>query len=457
LHPQISSSVAGNGGQVINHPLTGVPDHLPPSHTESVDSNFKLRPGCEFYPYDGGQGKAEFIIRTPGGRQYKISSLSKEILQQLDGEKSLAEVSEELQGRSINITAEELYQFLNQQYGQLRIFERSDITSGETSDPKKRASLPLLLHWALIPGKQVAWLAARFQFLYRMAAVMPGLILIVLTHYLVYFQPHSATHPSNAGSLWVLLLSLASVLCHEFGHAAAVSKYGGSPGTIGFGLYLLLPTFYADVSEVWRFRRRQRMVVDVGGVYFQQLCFVVFALLNYYTGRPEYLVACYFIDLMAWFNLNPIFRFDGYWLLVDYLALPNLYRQATRYSWYGARKLLGMSPQKVALPEMRRHVYVIFLLYALLCNLFLMFALWASYHYLGATISRLPRLYPALFSSVMSAVASQDVILFLNRAVALFFAIAFPGTALIGLYKYTSLIVGHCLARIQAYRLSSHA
>lgn len=431
-------------------------DHLPRSFKDDVNGNFKLRSGCEFYPYDGGQEKEEFIIRTPDKRQYKISSLSKDILQQLDGRKSLDEVAEGLQRRSITITGEELRQFLEQQYGKLRIFEHSDTPSDETSDPKRKP-LPLLLHWALIPERQVAWVAARVQFLYRIEAVVPGLILIALTHYLVYLQLHLNTHPTNAGSLWVLILALASVLCHEFGHAAAVSKFGGSPGTVGFGLYLLLPTFYADVSEVWRFRRRQRMVVDVGGVYFQQLCFVVFTLLNYFTGRPEYLIACYFIDLMAWFNLNPIFRFDGYWLLVDYLALPNLYRQATRYSWYRVRKLLGRSPQPVSLPSMRRHVYAIFLLYALLCNVFLIFAIWASYRYLGATISRLPHLYPALASSIVGAVASHDVFLFINRVVALFFAIAFPGTALIGIYKYTSLVVSHCLAKIQAYRLSSHA
>jgi len=453
-----SSFSTNEGEQVVGYPLTGVGEHLPPSSSEAAEHTFKLKEGCEFYPYDGGHEKEEFIIRTPDKRQYKISALSKKILQLLDGEKTLSEVAEELQERSINITGPELHQFLEKQYGRLSIFENCDTAPDSPADAraKKRSSMPLLIHWTLIPEKFVSRAAARLRFLYHLAAVVPGVILIAFSHYLIYFH-QASPHVSTAGALWVLLLALVSVLCHELGHAAAVSKFGGSPGDIGFGLYLLLPTFYADVSEIWRFRRRQRMVVDIGGVYFQQLCLSVFALLNYYTAAPEFLAACYFIDLVAWFNLNPIFRFDGYWLLVDYLALPNLYRQASLYSLYRVKKFLGGSPREVSLPPMRRHIHVIFIIYSLLCNVFFLFAIWASYRYLGSTFSRLWRLYPELLASIYNAVAEHDPVLVLNRLVALFFAIAFPGTALIGMYKYTSLVVSRFVSKIQAHRASSHA
>lgn len=453
-----SNSHVSEAQQVIDQPTLGKLDHLLPPCPEAANDTFKLKSGCEFFSYDGGHDKQEFIIRTPDKRQYKISALSKEILERLDGKKSLDEIARELQSRSVNITGEELYQFLIRQYGGLKIFDDSHADPDEVRGPaaKKRKPLPLLFHWSLIPEKAVAWVAARLQFLYHRAAVVPGLALVIAAHYAVYVLPHAHTRPSNSGSLWVLLLSLVSVLFHEWGHAAALSRFGGSPGPVGFGLYLLLPTFYADVSEVWRFRRAQRMVVDVGGVYFQQLCFAAFAALSLYTGRPEFLVTCYFIDLMTLFNLNPIFRFDGYWLLVDYLALPNLYRQATRFFWYRIRKLLGGSPEPVSLPRMRGGVYAIFLLYAALCNVFLVFAVWASYNYLSTTVARLPRLYPQLFQSIAGAVAAHDPVLLLNLLVTLFFAIAFPGTALLGLFKYASLIVNRCVSMVHAYRFPSH-
>jgi putative peptide zinc metalloprotease protein len=419
-----------------------------------VQSNFRLKAGCEFYPYDGAKDKEEFIVQTPDKRQFKISALSKNILQRLDGTRSLDEVACELQARSISISTNELRNLLLHQYGKLNILEGEDPELTEYDRKRQSAEIkpPFLLHWNLIPEKQVGWLAARLTFLYHFISIASGLVLIGLTHVLVYQQHAVLGHISNAGSLVVLVLCLVSILFHEFGHATAVAKYGGTPGHIGFGLYLLLPSFYADVSMIWRFRRKERMVVDLGGVYFQQLSFVVFALLGHFFSTPEFFVVCYFIDLMAWFNLNPVFRFDGYWFLVDYLALPNLYKHSLKYLGYQIRKVLGYSVQAVR-PQISGYTYWIFLIYALVCNFFLIAVVWFSYRYLTTMFFRLPVLLPEIFHSIIIAFQTHDAALFGNRLVALFFAIAFPGTALIGMYKYASLGVRYFRSKFGAYRL----
>lgn len=419
-----------------------------------MQSNYRLKEGCEFYPYDGAKDKEEFIVRTPDKRQFKISALSKDILQRLDGTRSLDEVVCELEAKSVSISSNELRNLLLQQYGKLNILEGEDpeLTEYNRQRPPGEIKLPFLLHWNLIPEKQVVWVAARLTFLYHSISIASSLILIGLTHVLVYYQHTFLSHVSNAGSLWVLALCLVSILCHEFGHAAAVAKYGGSPGSIGFGLYLLLPSFYADVSMIWRFRRKQRMVVDLGGVYFQQITFVVFALLGHYFSAPEFFVVCYFIDFMAWFNLNPVFRFDGYWFLVDYLALPNLYQHSLRYIGHQVRKVLGRPVKELALPQMRGYIYGIFIIYALVCNLFLVAIVWFSYHYLTTMFVRLPVLLPEIFHSIITAFQTHDAALFFNRLVALFFAIAFPGTALIGMYKYATFGIRYFRSKLYAYR-----
>lgn len=163
-------------------------------------------------------------------------------------------------------------------------------------------------------------------FLYSRTAATLGIVFILAAHYLVYSTYSAPAFLSHAGFLRVLLLGLMSVLWPELGHSSAVSRYGGSPGKIGFGLFVLLPSFYADVSEIWRFSRKHRMVVDLGGVYFQGLFFAVMALAGALTSAPEFFVVCRFIDLMIVLTLNPVFQFDGYWFLADWLALPNLYR-----------------------------------------------------------------------------------------------------------------------------------
>jgi putative peptide zinc metalloprotease protein len=415
-----------------------------------VQHNYRLREGCEFYPYDGAKDKEEFIVKTPDNRQFKISALTKDILQRLDGNRTLDDVSRELEARSVSISGDKLRDLLLQQYGKLNILESScpDLIEQNRLNPTAEVKLPFLLHWNIIPDKQVGFVASRLKFLYHNVSIVAGLILIALTHYMVYAQHTAFNHISNAGSLWVLLLCLTSILCHEFGHAAAVTRYGGAPGPIGFGLYLLLPSFYADVSVIWKFRRKERMVVDLGGIYFQQLSFVVFALLGHYFMAPEFFAVCYFIDLMALFNLNPVFRFDGYWFLVDYLALPNLYRQALKYIAYKVRRALGLKAEKVVLPQMRWFAYGVFIIYSLVCNIFLIAVIWFSYRYLTNMVVRLPIVLPQIILSIWMALKTHDAALFFNRLIALFFVIAFAGTALIGMYKYASFGVRYCRAKL---------
>lgn len=442
-------------GQVASALVAEPCDHLPHLNEDETPPYIKLKDGCKFYPYDSGQDKEEYLICTPDNRQFRISTLAKDILERLNGETSLKEISFAIEEQSGEISVDELRDFLQSQYGKLGIFENPDSTASNPPNTVKtdRDRFSFLLHWDLIPEKYVSWGGMRLRFLYHPLAVTLGILSIIATHYIVYFHQSASNPISNAGSLWGLLLCLLSILCHEFGHAAAVSKFGGSPGKIGFGLYLLLPSFYADVSEVWRFRRRQRMVVDLGGVYFQELAFAAFAMLGYFTSAPQYFFACHFIDLMVLLNLNPIFHFDGYWFLVDYLGLPNLYRLALKYIKQTIKKVFVRSDEPSILPSMRRHVYVLFVIYAVVCNLFLLFALWASYRYLNVTFARLPQIFPEIYHSMILAFETHDVALFLNRLVVLFFAIAFPGTALIGLYKYIVSLGRYCLTKIQTRRL----
>ena len=62
------------------------------------------------------------------------------------------------------------------------------------------------------------------------------------------------------------LLTLAAVL-HELGHAAACRYGGARPGRIGYGVYLVFPAFYTDVTT-HRLGRAGRARTDLGGLYF---------------------------------------------------------------------------------------------------------------------------------------------------------------------------------------------
>lgn len=417
----------------------------------------KLNDNCRFYPYDSGRDKDEFILRTPEGRQFKISALAKSILEQLDGVTGLDHVTHSLRANSVPISEEELRALIETKYATMGIFDGVPPEGGTNlrADASRKGRNSFLLYWNLIPEKHVGTISSKLAFLYRALVAVPALLLIIVAHFIVYSGYLNPSFLSAASFSGVLVLCLISILFHEFGHAAAVSRYGGTPGSIGFALYLLIPSFYADVSEIWRFSRKRRMVVDLGGVYFQLLVFAVFTFLGVATAAPEYFIACHLIDLMVLLTLNPIFQFDGYWLLVDYMALPKLYLLALNYIKYSVKNLFSRTKELIILPPMPRHVYVGFLLYALLCNAFMLAIVWLSSRYLYSTFTRFPAIFLGTFRSMVFAIKTQDFFLFLNRLLTMFFVIAFPGTALIGLSRYTARLVKFGVRKIQA-SITSH-
>lgn len=126
------------------------------------------------------------------------------------------------------------------------------------------------------------------------------------------------------------LIAIASVFFHELGHAAACRHYQCEHGDIGFSLYLIFPAFYVDLTRAWRLPKTERAIIDLGGAYFQMLTVLPIYLLFAATGRPYFAMPLYAIDVMVLFSLNPLLKFDGYWLLVDLTGLPNLQRRALR-------------------------------------------------------------------------------------------------------------------------------
>ena len=419
---------------------------------------YRLRDGCQFFRYDGRSDKEEYVVSTPENRHFRISKTAKEVLQRFDGETAIDDIARGLSRESVEMPISEFCDLLTSRYVSLGILERPNLVDSAAPELVPRPSIAkaaLFYHWQLIPRSWVRRIARPLVIFYARAAAAIGVLFILATHVLLYIYPNNSTAVSSRGSLLVLILCLLSVMWHEFGHAAALSRFGGDPGPIGFGLYVLLPTFFADVSEVWRFRRRQRMVVDLGGVYFQELYFGIAAVLSLFTLTPELRAVCHFVDLMVVINLNPVLRFDGYWFMVDWLGLPNLYRIAVAYIGYLIRKLFGKGGSVYALPAMSRPAYVVFVVYASICNFFFVYVFWLSYQYLKNTYTRLPSLLVNLFASLMLAVREGDVALFVNRIIVLFFAIAFPATAALGLYRYANFLSRTIARKIGARKIGA--
>ncbi len=119
-------------------------------------------------------------------------------------------------------------------------------------------------------------------------------------------------------------------LFHELGHAYTAKFYGVKVPTMGVAFLVLWPLLYSDTTESWKLRnRKKRMaIVAAGGLTELGLAVPATLLWNFLPDSPLR-SACFLVATVTWvtsilWNLNPFMRFDGYFLLSDYLDIPNL-------------------------------------------------------------------------------------------------------------------------------------
>jgi putative peptide zinc metalloprotease protein len=271
---------------------------------------------------------------------------------------------------------------------------------------------------ALLPLLTIRWtqrLSAPLRLLLGPAAMIPGLLITLaclLWLSLAELAPGRMQALASSDIIVVVLCGLFGVFLHELGHAAAAYRYGARRVSIGVGWYVCFPVAYADLSEIWRMSRRQRMVVDVAGVYVQGLYLSVLVLGHILGGSVLLLVAALGTGLSMLWNLNPLLRMDGYWLLSDWLGHPSLRASASdavRSVWRGLRK--GQWPE---LPSAERWL----LFYGLLSGLFLVHLLVSALGMLGSGAMQVVPAYLSRLLDVQWHWANWDDLLVISVGLA---------------------------------------
>ena len=74
-------------------------------------------------------------------------------------------------------------------------------------------------------------------------------------------------------------LSFLSVTFHEFGHVTATEYFGAKQDGIGGGFYLFSPVYFADVTDIWKLKPNQRIIVNLAGIYFELLICTIYIIL----------------------------------------------------------------------------------------------------------------------------------------------------------------------------------
>jgi len=153
---------------------------------------------------------------------------------------------------------------------------------------------------------------------------------------------------STSNLVWLFLCMAGMKVLHELGHAFVCKRYGGEVHIMGVMFLVFMPLPYMDATASWAFRHRwQRMLVGGVGIIVELFLAAIGAIIWSQTG-PGLLNSLAFNVMVIgsvsslFFNGNPLLRFDGYYILADYLDIPNLYQKAQKQLlYYADRYLLG--------------------------------------------------------------------------------------------------------------------
>lgn len=148
------------------------------------------------------------------------------------------------------------------------------------------------------------------------------------------------------GALLLLLTTILSKIVHELGHAYTATKYGVPVTIMGVAFVVMYPMLYTETSNAWKLKnRRDRLIISAGGV-MAEIALASVALIMWHILPPGVLQSvCFMIVVVSLgaslaVNLNPLMRFDGYYLFSDMIGVDNLQDRSFSFSKWRLRRWL---------------------------------------------------------------------------------------------------------------------
>lgn len=134
---------------------------------------------------------------------------------------------------------------------------------------------------------------------------------------------------SNINQIIILIfILLPAVIFHELGHVGATEKFGAKNGGVGIGLFLFFPVLYSDVTKIWLLEKKERIIVNLSGVYIQSYYSLGLFILATVFKQQIFFNCAFLIFVSGIYQLFPFIRSDGYWLISDLSGIYNLKKRS---------------------------------------------------------------------------------------------------------------------------------
>jgi putative peptide zinc metalloprotease protein len=304
------------------------------------------------------RGERWYVVRDPAGNQFhRLSDAAYRFIGLLDGSRTVEQAWDICGGQLADDapTQPEIIQILSHLYSANLI--EADVTPDATVllrrhkqlNKRKMQNRLMNVLFPRIPLWDPDAFLLRWMPVVRPMLSMVGSIvwIVVVVTALATIAPHwtelktaanNAIDPKNWMWLWAVFVLIK--LIHELGHAFSCRRFGGECHELGIMFLVFIPTPYVDASAVSAFPSRwHRVFVGAAGMivelFFASILAIIWSTLGDKTGLPA--VLCYNAMLIAsvstlMFNANPLLRYDGYYILSDFLEIPNLRQKSSEYA-----------------------------------------------------------------------------------------------------------------------------
>ncbi len=319
------------------------------------------------------QGRVYWVVKEPIGLNYfRFQEEEFAILQMLDGQISLDEIKEQFEDEfpPQKITVEEIQQFLGTLHrsglvvidvpGQgHQLHERRDerkrkeffATMSNVLAIRFKGIDPERLLTRLLPWTN--WFFSKYAVIFFLTLGAIAALLVT-----VKFDVFQSRLPSFHQFFTVsnffymsITLGLTKVL-HEFGHGLSCKHFGGECHEMGVMILVLTPCLYCNVSDSWMLPNKwHRAAIGAAGMYVEVVIATIATYIWWFTqpGMLNHLcLSIMFVCSVSTvlFNGNPLLRYDGYYILMDIIEIPNLrQKSSTILNNKLGKWCLGLEPQ----------------------------------------------------------------------------------------------------------------
>jgi putative peptide zinc metalloprotease protein len=205
--------------------------------------------------------------------------------------------------------------------------------------------IPLINPHQLLPK---LWPIARpfFTKTFAILSLLVGVLgLFFISRHWQDFIANFATLFSFSGLTTYALAFVVIKILHEAGHAFMAHRFAIPVPHIGIAFMLFTPVLYTETSAAWRLNKRKRMFIGAAGMMVELTLALWASLIWVFVPDGVTRSILFAIATTGWFltlavNLNPLMRFDGYFLASDLVSMPNLQDRSFALARWAMRELL---------------------------------------------------------------------------------------------------------------------